>query len=51
MYFLQVGKYQHDLCMSMKKIFSVIMALVTGAASISMLGLSIHGAEAALTSN
>jgi hypothetical protein len=35
----------------MKKIFAVVMALLTGALSISVLGLGIHGAEAALASN
>jgi len=31
----------------MKKILSVIMTLVTGGVSVSLLGLGIHGAEAA----
>jgi len=33
----------------MKKILSVIMPLVTGGVSISLVGLGIHGAEAACT--
>jgi hypothetical protein len=35
----------------MKKIFTVIMVLLTGAVSMSALGLGIYGAEAALVSN
>jgi hypothetical protein len=35
----------------MKKIFALIMALATGAVSISVLGQLLNGAEAALTQN
>ena len=35
------------LHIGMKKILSVIMTLVTGGVSVSLLGLGIHGAEAA----
>jgi hypothetical protein len=35
----------------MKKIFTIMMALFTGAVSKSALGLGIYGAEAALASN
>jgi len=35
----------------MKKIFSMMMTLLTGAASMSALGVAIHGAEAGLAVN
>jgi hypothetical protein len=35
----------------MKKIFAIVVALLTGAVSISALGLGIYGAEAALAMN
>jgi hypothetical protein len=42
------GKYQPLVRKCMKKILNVIMALLTGALSISVLGLFTYGVEAAV---